>query len=57
MQAIEDRGNFYRLDGRLRSPFVLTIVHLGKDILAEATFGAKDMAGRGAEDFSVTEPL
>lgn len=46
LQAIEDRSNFYRLDWRLLlSPFVLTLVHLGKDILAQATFGAGD-AGR-----------
>ncbi|TNN62674.1 hypothetical protein EYF80_027115 [Liparis tanakae] len=38
--AIEDRSNFYRLDWRLLSPFVLTLVHLGKDILTQATLGA-----------------
>lgn len=42
LQAIEDRSNFYRLDWRLLSPFVLTLVHLGKDILTQATFGAWD---------------
>lgn len=59
LQAIEDRSNFYRLDGRLLSFFVLTVVHLGKDILTEATFGARNSAsvGCGAEDFSVIEPL
>lgn len=59
LQAIEDRSNFYRLDGRLLSPFVLTLVHLGKNILAQATFGARDAVsvGRRAEDFSVIEPL
>lgn len=59
LQAIEDRSNFYRLDWRLLSPFVLTLVHLGKDILTQATFGAWDAVsvGRRAEDFSVVEPL
>lgn len=59
LQAIEDRSNFYRLDWRLLSPFVLTLVHLGKDILTQATFGAwdSDRVGWWAEDFSVVEPL
>lgn len=60
LQAIEDRGYFYRLDCRLLlSPFVLTLVHLGKDILTQATFGAGDavIAGRRAQDLSVIEPL
>lgn len=59
LQAIEDRSNFYRLDWRLLSPFVLTLVHLGKDILTQATFGARDTVsvGRRAEDVSVIEPL
>lgn len=59
LQAIEDRSNFYRLDWRLLSPFVLTLVHLGKHILAQATLGAWDTVsvGRRAEDFSVIEPL
>ena len=59
LQAIEDRSNFYRLDWRLLSPFVLTLVHLGKDILTQATFGARDAVrvGRRAEDVSVIEPL
>lgn len=47
LQAIEDRGNFYRLDWRLLSPFVLTLVHLGKDILTQATFGAWEAVGVG----------
>lgn len=55
LQAIEDRSNFYRLDWRLLSPFVLTLVHLGKDILTQATFGARDAVS--AEDVSVIEPL
>ena len=59
LQAIEDRSNFYRLYGRLLSPFVLCLVNLGKDILAQATFGAWDAVsvGRGAEDFSFVEPV
>lgn len=59
LQAIEDRSNFYRLDWRLLSPFVLTLVHLGKDILSQATFGAGDAVrvGRRAEAFSVIESL
>lgn len=53
LQAIEDRSNFYRLDWRLLlSPFVLTLVHLGKDILAQAAFGAGDACrvGRRADE-------
>lgn len=59
LQAIEDRSNFYRLDWRLLSPFVLTLVHLGKDILSQATFGAGDAVrvGRRAKAFSVIESL
>lgn len=59
LQAIEDRSNFYRLDWRLLSPFVLTLVHLGKDILTQATFGTWDAVRVGwwAEDVSVIEPL
>lgn len=59
LQAIEDRSNFYRLDWRLLSPFVLTLVHLGKDILTQATFGAREAVsvGRRAEDVSLIEPL
>lgn len=59
LQAIEDRSNFYRLDWRLLSPFVLTLVHLGKDILTQATCGACEAVGVGrrAEDVSLIEPL
>lgn len=60
LQAIEDRSNFYGLDWRLLlSPFVLTLVHLGKDILTQATFGARHtvIGGRRAEGVSVIEPL
>jgi len=59
LQAIEDRSNFYRLDWRLLSPFVLTLVHLGKDILAQATFGAREAVSvsRRAEAVSFIEPV
>lgn len=57
LQAIEDRSNFYRLDDlRLLSPFVLTLVHLGKHVLAQAAFGARETVGR-TQDVSVVESL
>lgn len=61
LQAIEDRSNFNRLDWRLLlSAFVLTLVHLGKDILAQAAFGAGHacrVGCRANEVLPVGEPL
>lgn len=56
LQTIEDGCNFYRLHG---SPFVLTLVHPGEDILTQATLRAMDTVsvGHGAEDLSVIELL
>ncbi|KAF3842298.1 hypothetical protein F7725_024249 [Dissostichus mawsoni] len=44
----EGRPSTLILDWRLLSPFVLTLVHLGKDILAQATFGAREAVSTAA---------
>ena len=58
-QATEDRGHFNRLDGRLSSPFVLTLLHLGEPFLGgaglEGAGGA--VVGGGAQILSLAQPL